>query len=869
MSRVSARTAPACLWLSLLLGLCCGLPLNALSAQCSTPTIQVNSPSYANTKTICVNAAATEVVSFRVSGTASGTSVRYVLTDQHLRVLATSAQPTFEFGSLGAHLRYVLAVSYRGNWLLPDHITTQPAPNLYELRLATGCAQISSNRASIIGVEAEASHITTSFGDTSTVVCLDGQAAAVGFRDSGARGKHYVWIVTDTFDRIRHLRFDGFHDFRYDGSGVSRVYGLAYTESLLLQPGQVLKAKPIASGCADLSDNHLTVVHAKLTGTQIRVNGQERFSINSAAAARFTISSNANGAVHRSYVVIDRQAQIHAIFNQAAVDLSSLPIGSYLLYEYEHTGRFLARVGESLWQRQPNQPVAEECFRNSNNALVIDKQTPALQPACLADAGAMQALRSPVTISNGIARVTAFPEGMALVPSGYKSVFLLTRGQAQTIEAFRADAADFSVTAVDSYRLYRFVGQFEQPQEAHYFNLSSIRVGQMTLAMLRAQLLQNDLCASISRPAHIAVLPEVGACLAFAGTATQPAVLIDSSARTIQLSALPNGGAVVPSGSSLFFALSQNSNLEVIALSTQPAFTVRTGGNYAIHPVVAQVTSAAAAQYVDTSTWRGMSLFDLLDDLVSARVCADIDLGGAPFSVAGFGGTCTAVAASLRALSDTLLLTGGSVRIEAAVQQPAVLPVDFEQTYLLSNPQGVILQFAARARFTIRELGTYRIHNWVGEFTNSSSNDYVSTALLQLGTTTLADLLQLYELSGKCGAIDSVGVTTVVVAPMLSRTSNVDGSELAELLPTSLSIVQTSPVESTPAFAAPSTQIDSGMAPLLSIWSINGQLIWRASAAERQVTVQDYLRSHRLPAGMYIVRRDGMSTPSTQQIIVP
>ena len=849
---------------------------STLSAQCPTVSIAFVGPHAVGGSllTRCLSSTPDPVPGFRVSGTTAGAQVRYVLTDASFAVQATSTDGTFVDSLFGTDARHVFAVTYRGDWLLPEPGRGgMVGPNLYAQPLASTCAQLSRNFVTVVGERARAGTIAfrqtatpTTTPTASTVVCLDAGVAAVGFEALGAAGKQYAYLITDTLGRIRHVRSVGFHDFRGDGPGESRVYGLAYTGRLLARAGQPLASSPLASGCVEVSSTYLSVRHVLLAGSRIDVGGAERLRVDTEAGGRFVVNSRGGQSrVHRTYVVVDHgNFVLRLVSNTSNVDLNGLPAGTYLLYEYEHTGRFFGTTGEPLWSRSAAGPLAEGCFRNSDNAIVIEKSTAPLPPICLVQAGSLAPVRSPVEISSGIARVSALPTGVAVVPAGFESVYLLTRGTGDVIEAFRADAADFSVTVADTFRLFRFVGEFTDMHSADFFALSSLQLGRTTVDELRRSLEADGRCARLSLPATVVVLPGSGPCLAFAGGLTDPTSdPLPGNAR-YAIRARPDGQAVVPVGYTRLYVLTAGPGHEVIAVGTAPAFTVGPG-DYRMHAAVAQVSDPRMANFVDTVPWRGQTVDALVDYVVARRVCADIAVGGVGFMLGG-SGVCHADAGELRAVVDTIYTSGAvEARIAAEVRRAAIVPGAFELRYLLTDAGGRILAIATVPDVAVRATGTFTLHTWVAELSNPVAADFVNVATIRLGVTTLADLLELYAASGKCGAIESPGATIVVLPEPLAhgRPSPDSAPSMATPEIGAGAVAGQGAFSATPHFAVSATGASETM-----LVNASGQVVWRVRQVDGEQLAARRLRELGLPAGWYALVELVDGQTRTRQVIL-
>ncbi|MEO7080350.1 MAG: hypothetical protein ABIY71_02445, partial [Flavobacteriales bacterium] len=114
-------------------------------------------------------------------------------------------------------------------------------------------------------------------------------------------------------------------------------------------------------------------------------------------------------------------------------------------------------------------------------------------PSCFAEAGVVSAVQPDLCLIEGIAMLSAMPDGNATVPDGYELVYLLTQdGDTPVILAY-ADSPEFTVNGIGLYGIHPFV------YDPATFNLASVTAGGTTLLDLNAQLLQGGggICAAL------------------------------------------------------------------------------------------------------------------------------------------------------------------------------------------------------------------------------------------------------------------------------------------------------------------------------------------------------------------------------------
>ena len=243
---------------------------------------------------------------------------------------------------------------------------------------------------------------------------------------------------------------------------------------------------------------------------------------------------------------------------------------------------------------------------------------------CDADAGTLTPTNSEVCLVDGVATISATPNGDAVVPVGFEQVYVQTNGPGLVIENLAAQPS-FSLSATGSYTIHTLV------YDPVTLDLSLVVPGVTTGIDVNALLVQGggDICGSLDVAG--AAVQVVECCTAEAGTLTavlDEVELVDGSAT---LGATPNGDAVVPAGFEVVHVLTEGVGLVIMDVGAAPEFTVSSAGSYTIHTLVYDPATLDLS-IVEIGVTTGFDVNALLIQ-GGGEICGALDVAGAPVQV--------------------------------------------------------------------------------------------------------------------------------------------------------------------------------------------------------------------------------------------
>ncbi len=369
----------------------------------------------------------------------------------------------------------------------------------------------------------------------------------------------------------------------------------------------------------------------------------------------------------------------------------------------------------------------------------------ACEEPCTASAGTL-GVNKHLCLGDGPVTISATPNGDAVVPAGYSTVFVLTQGEGLVIVNAGASPS-FDVAETGDYTIHTLV------YDPATLDLSIVVPGVTTGFDVNSLLIQGggSICASLDvAGAAFTVVACEEPCLADAGTLNGlNKVCLEAVGTTI--SATPNGDAFVPAGFSTVYVLTQGDGLVIVNAGAEPTFSVTEAGDYTIHTLVYDPTTLDLS-IVELGVTTGFDVNSLLIQ-GGGTICASLDVAGAPVFVLDCGDICEANAGTLGVNKFGCLGKGG-LAITATPNGDDNVPAGFSTGYVLTKGDGLVIVNAGPVpSFEVTEEGLYTIHTIV--FDPST----LDLGIVEFGVTTGFDVNSLLIQGGGsiCASLDVAG----------------------------------------------------------------------------------------------------------------
>ena len=337
-----------------------------------------------------------------------------------------------------------------------------------------------------------------------------------------------------------------------------------------------------------------------------------------------------------------------------------------------------------------------------------------------------------------------------VIPSDdFELVYLFTTGEELILQQI-SQQPNFIVLDTGTFAIHPLV------YDSTNFDLSTLLLGQSTIADLVEALDQSGVCADIDS-AGLSMMIEECPCTANIGTLEllPPTPDCWDNFVPVALEAQTLLPPQIPSDDyELVYLLSAGQNLVLQQIQSQPDFAISDTGTFAIHPLVYDSTNFD----LGTLLLGQSTIAELMAAMNQAGICADIDSAGLSTMIPEC--PCAADIGTMQLLPPTPDCWDNFVPVPLMLEEltPPVIPsVDYELVYLLSMGQGLVVQqIQPQPDFAISDTGTFAIHPLVYDSTN------FDLGTLILGQSTIAELMAAMNQAGICADIDSAGLSTLI-----------------------------------------------------------------------------------------------------------
>ncbi|WP_417195964.1 T9SS type A sorting domain-containing protein [Bizionia sp.] len=363
---------------------------------------------------------------------------------------------------------------------------------------------------------------------------------------------------------------------------------------------------------------------------------------------------------------------------------------------------------------------------------------------CNAFSGTATATMPNVSLVDGMATISATPNGDAVIPDGFTLGFVLTLGD-ELVIVDGDDISSFPVTEPGNYTIHPFV------YNPNTLDVGIVEFGVTTGVDVLGLISQGggNICASLD----VTGAPvTVESCEADARTLManmDTACLVDGMAT---ISATSNNDAVIPDDYSSIYVLTQGEGLVIVNAGAEPSFEITEGGNYTIHTLVYNPDTLDLG-ILEFGVTTGFDVFRLIIP-GGGTICAALDVAGAPVSVEN------PMAGTLTADMDMATLVDGATTISATPNGDINIPDGYSSIYVLTQGDDlVIVNAGAEPNFEVTEAGNYTIHTLV------YNPNTLDLGIVELGVTTGVDVLGLISQGGGdiCASLDVAGAPVTVM----------------------------------------------------------------------------------------------------------
>ena len=391
---------------------------------------------------VCGGDNAPDLLAFTHQTTAAAAGYGYVITNQQneiLVVLPTGNSLDFNLAQPG--ICRVWGLSYTGS------VLAEPGDNAFDTALTDGCYELSFNFLEVTKESVDGGTVSAADGAKVLYTCPgDGAPDVVEFANTGATTGAYLYVITDQNNIILTSTTESQFDFDALGTGVSRVWGLAYTGVFFGTVGQNLTTAVLSNGCYDLSDDFLTVVRQKPDGGTVSIpSGEETVYTCPGDDMPDILTFDSLTAYPGAYVylITDSQNNIVTSTDSDSFDFNDAGQGISRIWGLAYTGNLTLQAG----QNAADIALSDDCYDLSDNFITVVRLQPDGGLVALED-GATTAYICP---GDGLEDIISFVNATTY-PGAYG--YLVTDETNVVVGVADGGSFDFESIPVGSYRVW-------------------------------------------------------------------------------------------------------------------------------------------------------------------------------------------------------------------------------------------------------------------------------------------------------------------------------------------------------------------------------------------------------------------------------
>ncbi len=318
---------------------------------------------------VCANDGIADVVSFSSETEAIG-PYSFFLTDENDNIIIQLEGNSINLDVVPAGICKIWGVSHK------DELSATVGANILTAQLANNCFDVSDNAVILIKDEVLGGTISFSDGSSQQFTCPENPAPKLlTFTNTGSTTGSYAYLITNTNNELLGVAGEEGFDFDNAPDDVTRVWGVAFVDSLIIELGQNILNTDLANRCANLSSNFIEVFKISPEGGSIATeSGESNFNFCNGDGVSNIISLDSVGAFEGaySYILTDEEGQFLMELNGDQVDFDNLASGKYQIFGLAFTGQIIAIEGTIVTEEN----LTDDCFDLSDNSISIINDNP-------------------------------------------------------------------------------------------------------------------------------------------------------------------------------------------------------------------------------------------------------------------------------------------------------------------------------------------------------------------------------------------------------------------------------------------------------------------------------------------------------------
>ncbi len=313
---------------------------------------------------VCTADGRSDELSFETDSDADE-SYTFIVTDAANNIIAFSPSGVVDFEGAGVGVARVWGLSYSGD------LVAVIGSNAATATLSNGCFDLSDNFVTINLLRAKGGRVSIEGGGVFASLCVnDGAADVVTFGNNSGFAPNYAYLVTDEDNKVLLVSTSEMINFEGTGAGLVRVWGLAYTGTLSVQPGDNAAGVVLSTECYELSENFVLISKETVNGGRVQtLLGQTslEFCGGDGFADNVVYFSNTQALGNYVFLITDANNVVLVITPLNTINFENFGSGVFRIWGLSYTGALLARVGDIASSVQ----LAERCFALSENFIEV------------------------------------------------------------------------------------------------------------------------------------------------------------------------------------------------------------------------------------------------------------------------------------------------------------------------------------------------------------------------------------------------------------------------------------------------------------------------------------------------------------------
>ena len=327
----------------------------------------VSAENGATTVFTCPDDGIADVVTFSTTSTA--VPYVFIITDADNKILGFADGNSQDFDAAGIGSCRVWGAAYAGD------IVAEIGEDVTTATIGSNCFDLSDNFLEVIRGEADGGTVALADGSTAQTICAgDTEADVLTFTNtSNTIGSSYAYVITDDQNIILTIADGDTQDFNGAGPGVCRVWGLAYTGTLLAAPGDNAATTALADGCFDLSDNFIEVTRIEADGATVALDGgatELTVCVGDDVSDVLTFTNTSSSSETYVYLVTDENNVLLTIADGNTQDFDGAGPGVCRVWGLSYSGNITISAGENA----ATTALSDQCFDLSDNFITITRE---------------------------------------------------------------------------------------------------------------------------------------------------------------------------------------------------------------------------------------------------------------------------------------------------------------------------------------------------------------------------------------------------------------------------------------------------------------------------------------------------------------